>query len=167
MTNIVSRGSKILARRLFVCSMREIKKRICAREYKKYMCILDVMCPQESQVFVVYRPIFYQNFENIERETFFSVDSCRQFPPLSDDGYLCLMADNGELLIFSNDWTNFEVINNKKSNNSNVLIEMKCIKKYTDKHGEVCPAGWKPGKKTMNLMWLLLRNTSRIHKCIN
>lgn len=20
---------------------------------------------------------------------------------------------------------------------------------YTDKHGEVCPAGWKPGKKTM------------------
>jgi peroxiredoxin 1 len=21
--------------------------------------------------------------------------------------------------------------------------------KFTDEHGEVCPAGWKPGKKTM------------------
>lgn len=46
--------------------MREIKKSAYARvEYKKYMCILDVMCPQESQVFVVYRPIFLPKISKI------------------------------------------------------------------------------------------------------
>lgn len=39
------------------------------------------MSARISSVRRVSSHIFTKNFENIERETFFSVDSCRQFPP--------------------------------------------------------------------------------------
>lgn len=81
MTNIVSRGSKILARRL-LCSMREIKKRVCARRVQEiHVYIGCYVSARISSVRRVSSHIFTKNFENIERETFFSVDSCRQFPP--------------------------------------------------------------------------------------
>lgn len=80
-TNIVSRGSKILARRL-LCSMREIKKRVCARRVQEiHVYIGCYVSARISSVRRVSSHIFTKNFENIERETFFSVDSCRQIPP--------------------------------------------------------------------------------------
>lgn len=66
--------------------MREIKKSAYARvEYKKYMCILDVMCPQESQVFVVYRPIFLPKISKISsaKRSFRSIRVANSHLPMS------------------------------------------------------------------------------------
>ena len=30
-----------------------------------------------------------------------------------------------------------------------VYCNLSCVPQYTDKHGEVCPAGWKPGSDTI------------------
>lgn len=67
--------------------MREIKKRVCARRVQEiHVYIGCYVSARISSVRRVSSHIFTKNFENIERETFFSVDSCRQFPT-----YLCLV----------------------------------------------------------------------------
>lgn len=57
MAKIVTRGSKIQA---LLSSMRERNAKECVRASStRNSCILNVMCQQESQVFVVYVPYFY------------------------------------------------------------------------------------------------------------
>lgn len=49
------------------------------------MCILDVMCPQESQVFVVYRPIFLPKISKISsaKRSFRSIRVANSHLPMS------------------------------------------------------------------------------------